>query len=165
MISTFEQDLRLLTVEQLTTKYGDRDWKGYLNGNFTKPLAPLEVRHASECIPLPVPEEEETAAPPYKGRAFGKFVMIRRLESEHSGRLVMPERISGTSDVGWIASVGEDCKYIKKGDIVLFDQFCSVGREFRLIDDNGIPGNFLVAEETDILAQLWKVTDNPADAK
>jgi co-chaperonin GroES (HSP10) len=160
MISTFEQDLRLLTVEQLTAKYGDRDWKGYLNGNFTKPLAPLEGRHidfASECIPLPVPEEEEPAAPPYTGRAFGKFVMIRRLESEHSGRLVMPERISGTSDVGFVASVGEETKYIKAGMVVLFDQYAGVGRECRLIDENALPGDFLIVEEGDVLAILEKV--------
>ena len=162
MISTrFENDLKLLTPYQLTEKYGEHDWDSYYRGKLDKPLMPLDsVQFTPEEIALPadLPDEaEEMAAPPYKGRAFGKFVMIRRLESEHSGRLVMPERISGTSDVGWIASVGEDCKYIKKGDLVLFDQYCSVGRECRLLDGEGLPGDFLLAEEPDILAILEKV--------
>ena len=162
MTSTrFENDLKLLTPYQLTEKYGEHDWDSYYRGKLDKPLMPLDsVQFTPEEIALPadLPDEaEEMAAPPYKGRAFGKFVMIRRLESEHSGRLVMPERISGTSDVGWVASVGEDVKYIKKGDVVAFDQFCSVGREFRLIDENGLPGTFLMAEESDIMAVLEKV--------
>jgi co-chaperonin GroES (HSP10) len=155
-------DLKLLTVAQLDEKYGEHPWGKYYSGNSTVDLEPLAAQRLQPGELLPVvpdlPEEEDPiAAPPYKGRAFGKFVMIRRLESEHSGRLVMPERISGTSDVGWVASVGEDVKYIKKGDLVLFDQYCSVGRECRLLDGEGLPGDFLLAEEPDILAILEKV--------
>ena len=162
MIETrFHQDLKLLSREQLSAKYGEHDWDGYYNGTFLAVLDPIGERRidfASECLPIQPPAQEEvTAAPPYKGRAFGKFVMIRRLESEHSGRLVMPERISGTSDVGWIASVGEDCKYIKAGMLVMFDQYATVGRECRLLDGEGLPGDFLLAEEPDILAILEKV--------
>ena len=165
MIETrFEQDLKLLTRDELTKKYGDHPWDEYYKPGWQKYWKPLgEPRGAvtfesvDEGMEVFVAEEVEPSAPPYKGRAFGKFVMIRRLESEHSGRLVMPERISGTSDVGWVASVGEDVKYIKKGDVVAFDQFCSVGREFRLIDENGLPGTFLMAEESDIMAVLEKV--------
>jgi hypothetical protein len=162
MIETrFQQDLKLLTIAQLDEKYGERPWGKYYSGNFTVDLEPLASQRLQpgELPPvvMEIPEEEEPAAPPYKGRAFGKFVMIRRLESEHSGRLVMPERISGTSDVGWIASVGEDCKYIKAGMLVMFDQYATVGRECRLLDGEGLPGDFLLAEEPDILAILEKV--------
>ena len=159
MISTFKQDLRLLSRPELTNKYGEHDWDGYYQGLCTDPLEPLPADlPIPQEIMLPTDTEEpEIAAPPYKGRAFGKFVMIRRLEHEHSGRLVMPSRIAGTSDVGWVASVGEETKHIKSGMIVVFDQYAGVGRECRLIDENSLPGNFLLVEEADVLAILEKV--------
>jgi co-chaperonin GroES (HSP10) len=153
-------DLKLLTVAQLDEKYGEHPWGKYYSGNSTVDIEPLAASFVPReiAIPADLPEEpEELAPPPYKGRAFGKFVMIRRLESEHSGRLVMPERISGTSDVGFVASVGEETKYIKAGAVVLFDQYAGVGRECRLIDENALPGDFLIVEEGDVLAILEKV--------
>lgn len=177
MIATkFEQDLKLLTREKLTEKYGDHDWDGYYNGTFIGPLEPLTIADVLtepsfdlDAQKLPEIDKGVSVIPPYKGRAFGKFVMIRRLESGHTGRLVMPKRISGTSDVGWVASVGrrswvlrfldwlygDDC--VKKADIVMFDQYAGVGRECRLLDENGLPGSFLLIEKPDILAILEKV--------
>lgn len=172
MITTrFEQDLRLLTREKLTEKYGSLDWDGFYNlsrhnvpipAEFVpRPLSELtEKNEYVVSVPsdlVEVAEEVLSSAPPYKGRAFGKFVMIRRLEAEHSGHLVMPERIAGTSDIGWVASVGEETKYVKKGMIVVFDQYAGVGRECRLADENGLPGQFLLIEEPDILAILEKI--------
>jgi co-chaperonin GroES (HSP10) len=156
-LTRFEQDLRLLTDEQLKEKYGE-NWSS-IDAASMKIAHTLEEEHEAEKVansedPFP---EIEPPAPPYRGRAFGRFVMIRRLEAEHTGRLVMPSRIAGTSDVGWVASVGEECKYIKQGQIVAFDQYASVGRELRLIDADGLPGTFLIVEEPDIMAILEKV--------
>jgi len=148
LLTPFEQDLRLLTNEQLDEKYG-KDWE--------KEGRPAPV--ASDIQPMLEEElpEPELPPPPYTGQAFGRFVMIRRLEKKHSARLVMPSRIAGTSDVGIVASAGEECKHIKAGDIVAFDQYASVGRELRLVDAEGLPGTFLIVEEPDILARLKKV--------
>lgn len=158
--SRFESDLKLLTRAALTEKYGEHDWDEYLlrlaAGVKLTPLTPLADTAVLADEPEELPEAEP-AAPPYRGRAFGRFVMIRRLEAEHSGRLVMPSRIAGTSDLGWVASTGEECKHIRPGQIVLFDQYASVGREVRVVDENGLPGNFLIVEEPDILAILEKV--------
>lgn len=162
--SRFEQDLKLLTREQLTEKYGAQDWDGILSQlaqgravpTIERPGAEVTFIEPSEDFPIPE-KEPEPQPPPYRGRAFGRFVMVRRLEQEHTGRLVMPSRIAGTSDVGWIASVGEECKYVKAGNVIVFDQYAAVGREVRLVDEQGLPGTFLIVEEPDILAVLEKV--------
>lgn len=159
----FEQDLKLLPVADLEKKYGVQDWKTlYAKLERRESVFPeIEQLPVETNLELEIKEvevsESELPPPPYTGQAFGRFVMIRRLEEGHSGRLVMPSRISGTSDVGWVASIGEECKYIKSGEIVLFDQFAGVGRQFRLVDSEGIPGTFLLVEEPDILARLKKV--------
>ena len=160
--SRFEQDLKLLTRKQLTEKYGEWDWDLYIwnvkNGTPLNPPGPISTVNFTDDPErgTDVPEPE-APAPPYRGRAFGRFVMIRRLEQEHSGRLVMPSRLAGTSDLGWVESAGEECKHIRAGQIVIFDQYAGVGREVRLIGADGLPGSFLLVEEPDVLAVLEKV--------
>ena len=109
------------------------------------------------CFPLSQRSPESVT----KASLSQDSVLGQRVEREHSSNLVLPDSMKAKSEIGYIVGVGEKVKRFKKGQMVLFDKFASHGAEIELVDVDGVPRNYLLVKDFDLLLVLKKVTVQP----
>jgi co-chaperonin GroES (HSP10) len=125
--------------------------------NITPPVEDgEETVNRKEEIVLPV-EAAPVRTVGYRGQPYGETILIQRVDKEHTSRLLIPPSLKAKADTGYAVQVGKLCKFVEKGQLVLFDKFASAGGEISLVDEDGIEQDYLVLKEYDVLLSLERV--------
>lgn len=159
-VSELESDLKLQPKEYVCEKYTIDDTQ---YGEFLRLLSehqPLPLRAAPIILPRIdleplLPEERPTHG--YKGTALGDNITIALVDREHSAKLIIPKIMESRQEIGYAYSVGEACKWVKQGWLVLFDAFAANGKEIKLVDEDGVERTYLNVVEQDVLMRLERV--------
>ena len=84
-------------------------------------------------------------------------VFIKPVPRDHQSLLIIPKAYEAATDQGFVSAVGPDAKGIKVGDLVLFDRFAKVGKEFELLDEENESVQLVCIQSVFVFAILKRV--------
>lgn len=70
--------------------------------------------------------------------------------------MIVPDAHKEKSDVGFLWAVGPEVKDLKKGQMVLYDKYSTVGQNYSLLDEDGDEKEFLLLRQISVVAVLHK---------
>ena len=162
--SELENDLALgLPEEQVCLKFGiDAVQYGLCLEAYLakKPLPDIQVAETKANAPAMEVVPEIVAIPRsefhYTAQPRGDNVFILPTSKEHSSKVIIPDAHKEKSDIGYVWAVGPEVSDLKKGDVVLFDKFSTVGQSYSLLDDDGDEKEFLMLRSVSVVAVLHR---------
>ena len=150
---------------------GDELARGQKSATFMPPRRKLSSDEINEQrIPDPAPEandseNDETRAKRvasrtrYRGYSCGDELFVEPVSRTNDASFIIPKSAQGKTNIGYVMCVGPQVNRCKKGQLVVFNEFASYGKEIKIVDEQGDERDWLLLNDLDILARLERIED------